>query len=164
MQDERLLAALALREAPRWLDWILRVSTHAGSAVVTIGASLALLAASPTRRLGLMTGMANLLSHLVVQGLKRTVIRRRPAVRQPYIPALASSPDHYSFPSGHACAAMAVALPVLLDTPTAGLPLLGIALTVGASRVYLRVHYVTDVVVGQILGAVTALLVALSLS
>jgi membrane-associated phospholipid phosphatase len=58
---------------------------------------------------------------------------------------------------------MALAVTAICDSPLSGLPALGLALLVGASRVYLRVHYVTDVVVGQLVGAATALLVSLAL-
>jgi undecaprenyl-diphosphatase len=82
----------------------------------------------------------------------------------PHIAALAELPDHFSFPSGHACAAIAVVTPILLTAPTAAIPLVCIALMVGASRVYLRVHYVTDVVVGQMLGAAAGIAAHVSLA
>lgn len=162
LQDQRLIAALALRVAPWWLDRVLRLVTHLGGASVTVGVCLALLLFGGTRSLGLDAAKALLLSHLLVQALKRTVVRRRPTAMLPGIDALTTLPDHYSFPSGHACAAMALALTVLLAHPIPGLPLLALAAAVGVSRVYLRVHYVTDVIVGQMLGAGTAALVALS--
>ncbi len=164
VHDQRLVSALAQRDAPDWLDRTLRVVTHLGGATATISASLLLLGFPGTRRLGLVTGMANLLSHLAVQALKRTVVRPRPSVGLPGLIALADLPDHYSFPSGHAAAAMALALGVTLATPVTGLPLLLLALVVGCSRVYLRVHYATDVVVGQALGAGAALLAHLSIA
>jgi undecaprenyl-diphosphatase len=122
------------------------------------------LALPGTRHLGLVAGLANLVSHLMVQALKRTVVRRRPSAAIPELGALAALPDHYSFPSGHACAAMAIAVAALVVAPPVGGAALALALLVGMSRVYLRVHYMTDVVVGQFLGGATALLIALSLA
>jgi membrane-associated phospholipid phosphatase len=58
---------------------------------------------------------------------------------------------------------MSLAMATLSLEPLAGIPALLGAFLVGASRVYLRVHYVTDVVVGQALGAGAALLVQVSL-
>ncbi|HSB55084.1 MAG TPA: phosphatase PAP2 family protein [Gemmatimonadales bacterium] len=138
--------------------------THAGGATATVAFCLVLLLIPATRHLGVVAGSANIISHLLVQGLKRTVVRQRPTITLPEIVALAPFPDHFSFPSGHACASMAVAMAVLLDTPLAGIPLLVVALGVGASRFYLRVHYLTDVVVGHALGATTAVLLTQSLS
>ncbi len=158
------MMAMADREAPAWMDRSFRLLTHAGGATATVGFCLVLLLHPATRHLGVVAGSANLVSHLLVQALKRTVVRQRPTIALPDIVALTPFPDHFSFPSGHACASMAVAWAVLLDTPLAGIPLLLVALAVGASRFYLRVHYLTDVVVGQVLGATTAVLLTQSLS
>jgi undecaprenyl-diphosphatase len=68
-------------------------------------------------------------------------------------------PDAFSFPSGHAAASISIALTVLLTGPELlGAALLALGVIIGASRVYLRVHYVTDVLAGQLLGAGGALL------
>ncbi len=164
VHDQRMISALARREAPRWVDRFLRLVTHAGGATATTGLALLLLALPDTRHLGLEALVANCLSHVAVQALKRTVVRPRPSVLLPHIAALAELPDHFSFPSGHACAAVAVVTPLLLAAPTAAIPLVCIALMVGASRVYLRVHYVTDVVVGQMLGAAAGIAAHVSLA
>lgn len=158
------MLALALRAAPAWVDRSLRIITRAGGATATLAASLILFAVPATRHLGLVTAVANLFSHLLVQGLKRTVVRARPSALLPGVSALVNLPDHYSFPSGHACAAMAVALPVLFHSPMIGAIALAVAFAVAASRVYLRVHYMTDVVVGQMLGVASAVLAEVSLS
>ena len=158
-QDRRAMVALAEREAPAWIDRGLRLVTHAGGATATVSFCIMLLLIPATRHLGEVAGSANLISHLLVQALKRAVVRRRPTVTLPHIPALTTFPDHFSFPSGHSCSAMAIAVPILMEAPLAGVPVLMLALAVGISRFYLRVHYVTDVVVGQMLGATTALLV-----
>lgn len=155
--DERFLGALAGYATPAWLDQGFRLLTHAGGATLTSLACITLLAIPATRHLGLVATLANLLSHLAVQGLKRSVVRPRPSCSQPHLAALTHLPDEFSFPSGHACAAMAVGVSVLLSAPLAGIPAVLLALLVGASRVYLRVHYPTDVVVGQVLGAGAAL-------
>jgi undecaprenyl-diphosphatase len=161
--DGRLMAAVARRSVPRWIDLGLRTVTHAGDATITVGVSLLLLCWPDTRYLGMLTSVANLASHLAVQLLKRTVIRQRPSVRLPGLAPLVELPDQFSFPSGHSAAAMALAVSTLLQNPLIGAATLAVALGVGASRVYLRVHYVTDVVVGQALGAAAAVAVHVSL-
>jgi undecaprenyl-diphosphatase len=161
-RDQRWIDALARRSAPPWMDRGFRLVTHAGGAVSTVSLSVLLILIPSTRHLGCVAGMANLLSHLLVQAIKRTVVRPRPSTVLPSVTALVDLPDHFSFPSGHACAAMSLAIATLLSAPLAGGPALVVAAAIGASRVYLRVHYVTDVVVGQALGAVAALVVHLS--
>lgn len=97
------------------------------------------------------------LSHIAVQLVKRTVIRPRPSRREAWS-ALVSEPDRFSFPSGHSAAAMAVAFAYALAFPALAPALITIAMLVGASRVFLGVHYPGDVLIGQLIAIVTALL------
>jgi undecaprenyl-diphosphatase len=90
-------------------------------------------------------------SHLMVQVIKRTVVRSRPV-------AIVRAPDRFSFPSGHAAAAMSVALGYGSVFPALALPLIALALLVGFSRVRLGVHFPGDVLAGQAIASVTAAL------
>ena len=104
-------------------------------------------------------GLATLLiSHLLVQIVKRTVTRPRPS-RCVIGANRTSEPDRFSFPSGHSAAAMSVALAYGLALPNLAGPLVILALLVGASRVFLGVHYPGDVVAGQLLAIATGVLV-----
>ncbi len=94
------------------------------------------------------------ISHVLVQLMKRTVGRGRPS-EACECAAIVREPDRFSFPSGHATAAMSVALSYGVVFPGWTLPLVGAALVVGFSRVRLGVHYPSDVVVGQLLAAMT---------
>lgn len=99
------------------------------------------------------------LSHLIVQIVKRTVVRSRPAKVERFV-SLVTEPDCFSFPSGHATASMSVALVYGAAFPVWAAPLMLFALLVGFSRVRLRVHYPSDVLVGQLIAGVTASLLA----
>lgn len=103
-------------------------------------------------RLALLTLVV---SHLVVQLMKRTVGRGRPSSGTGCA-SWVREPDRFSFPSGHATAAMAVALAYGAYYPLLAGPLLLLALVVGFSRVRLAVHYPSDVLVGQLIAAATA--------
>lgn len=153
--DQRALAALLSRRR-RWLDAVMRALTHLGGATATIVLATALMVAGgPTlQAAGARAGFALVASHLLVQLLKRTVARPRP--RLPVgLDSMVAAPDRFSFPSGHAAAALSVALALVAVLP-APLAVLAVAtaLIVGISRCYLGVHYPGDVLAGWILAAV----------
>ena len=104
------------------------------------GAILALLAAA----------VASLLRQLVFLVWQRP----RPFVAHPQtVHRLISHVTDPSFPSGHATAAMAIAVAALLLHPRIGTPVIAVALLVGYSRIYVGVHYPGDVVAGWLIGA-----------
>lgn len=155
--DHRLLLRWSLADhhtpASR-LAWI--VVTHLGSAAVTIAAALVVpLGLLPDRPAAWLPAAALAVSFLVAQGIKRSVQRSRPA-REPVI----ACPDRFSFPSGHATSSLAVTLSLGLLLPDLALPLIGLGLLVGMSRVVLGVHYPGDVLAGQVIAVLTV--VALS--
>jgi membrane-associated phospholipid phosphatase len=82
--------------------------------------------------------------------IKQVVGRRRPQL--PGLPALTSTPTKLSFPSAHASTSFAGArLYTQLGLPA--VPLYALATGLALSRLYLGVHYPSDVVAGAALGA-----------
>lgn len=142
---------------PPWVDRGFRIATHLGGSLFTISIALLLYLIPDTRALGLLTVLSLLFSFMLAQAIKRRVARRRPSVLLTHISALSALPDPYSFPSGHSCASMSIAMSVLLVEPAAGSVAVMLAAVVAASRVYLRIHYPTDALVGQAIGAGTAI-------
>jgi len=130
--------------------------THLGGARASIGLTILALML-PTVHVAQVWDTLLLLgwSHLAVQIVKRTVGRPRPQLTEG-IESLIEIPDRFSFPSGHSCAAMAVAIGFSTAFPALAMPLLILALLVGFSRVMLGVHYPGDVVVGQAIALLTA--------
>jgi undecaprenyl-diphosphatase len=106
------------------------------------------------RQLGLAVLIALSLSHVAVHVLKRAVARPRPCDANGRALALVELPDPFSFPSGHAAAATAVAGAVSLAHPLVAPALIPLAAVIAYSRVALRVHHVSDVIAGAALGAV----------
>lgn len=85
--------------------------------------------------------------------VKLVVRRRRPSL--PGLPALTGTPTALSFPSAHASTSFAGALSYAeLGLPRA--PLIGLAGSLALSRLYLGVHYPSDVLAGAMLGAAAA--------
>jgi undecaprenyl-diphosphatase len=148
--DARLLVALAHRRGAR-LSRFFRVWTHLGDAPVPILFTAALLAGwiPGWQHLGLKTVLTLTLAFALSQVLKRTISRPRPRLPEG-LPCLVQAPDRFSFPSGHATASLAVALPVVLELGMGlgSFVLLPLVLLVGVSRCYLGVHYPGDVLSG----------------
>jgi undecaprenyl-diphosphatase len=84
--------------------------------------------------------------------VKKNACRQRPFVKFPSIINLVQPPDEFSFPSGHTAAAFVTATVVGASVPVLLAPLVLLALVIGTSRVYLGVHYPSDVLAGMALG------------
>lgn len=123
-------------------------------------------------RRGFRLAMALFLANGIVNGLKTRLAVPRPGTRDPLVELIAR-PKSWSTPSGHA-AESATLWPILAlsggTTARRAYRLsirlsvaLGVPLLVGLSRVYLGVHYPTDVLFGWAIGALfsTAVLVML---
>ena len=65
-------------------------------------------------------------------------------------------PDSFSFPSGHTSSAFAASIALLWYDRKKGIPLTLFAALMGFSRIYVEVHYCTDVIAGVISGTICA--------
>lgn len=154
--DERLFATVLSRRT-RGLDRVMRAVTVLGDppVIVVLAVSAVLLLPGAGRGWAGDGLVAMTASHIVVQLLKRIWSRPRP-VLPVGVRSMIRAPDRFSFPSGHATAALALALPAVAVLPGgAGAGLLLLALLIGASRCYLGVHYPGDVVAGWGIALVT---------
>ena len=144
--------------ARKWWRAVWKLITRLGGPTVTIAASLVplLLGSDAVRAAAGHSLITLIVSHVIVQLIKRFVRRPRPSVGEAWV-SLVHDPDRFSFPSGHSAAAMSVAMAYGIAFPSYAGFLGAAAMLVGASRVFLGVHYPGDVVVGQLLGIATAL-------
>ena len=159
--DRRILWTMAgARRAG--LTRFMRGVTHVGDPFPAVATTLLLMSGllPALQAAGEVAALALIISHCASQILKRAVCRSRP-VFPDGTGSLIGAPDCFSFPSGHASAALSVGLPVFLVLPpTVGVPALVLALLVGVSRCYLGVHYPGDVLVGWCLAAASVALVS----
>ena len=80
--------------------------------------------------------------------LKDAFDRARPPESDPGLGSLVALPDNPSFPSGHSATAFAAATAIAILCPKLRPWVLALAAAVALSRVYLRVHFPLDVLVG----------------
>lgn len=167
-----LLHRLDARDRELFVRWVMdefapartarawRMLTHAGGSRATIVAVLApfFLGGPALRAAAFTAGAALLVSHLLVQLVKRRVLRARPSLGAEKA-AHVEIPDRFSFPSGHSCAAMSVAFAYAVAMPSLSVPLVLASTLVGFSRVRLGVHYPGDVVAGQAIALLTVLVI-----
>jgi undecaprenyl-diphosphatase len=93
---------------------------------------------------------------LIVLALKYATGRERPYLVHPEPEPLLRSSVELAFPSGHAATSFAGATLLALALPRLAWPLLGLAAAIGWSRVYVGVHWPSDVLAGALLGAALA--------
>lgn len=153
--DERLLHAVVVRRRSL-VNYGMAGITRLADPAVALTIALALFYIPFDAPVGpaLPALMTLVSSHLMVQALKRVAHRERPHLPRGFS-SLVDAPDRFSFPSGHAAAALSIALPVaaVLSGFSAAVVIL-FALLVGVSRCYLGIHYPGDVLMGWILAAV----------
>ena len=129
--------------------------THIGGATFTILSTLLiiLLTNHQTKMAAYSSALALAVSHIPVQLVKKLFPRKRPylTIEETKVP-LNPLKDH-SFPSGHTTAIFSVIIPFVLFIPALSVILIPIGLSVGLSRIYLGLHYPSDVMAGGILGS-----------
>lgn len=120
--------------------------------------TLLLLIPKKTRRTALSMAMALIMSLLITNLLlKNSVARVRPYEVIEGLQILVEPPADWSFPSGHTSASLAAALVMLQMLPKKyGIPAIILGVLISLSRLYVGVHYPTDVLGGAIIGALCA--------
>lgn len=90
--------------------------------------------------------------------LKNLVARQRPCWIDPNVTLLVASPGDYSFPSGHSMNGFTAAVTLLCYDKRLGIPAVVLASLIAFSRLYLFVHFPTDVFAGIVIGIIMALI------
>lgn len=147
-----------------FLDWLMPIITKLGDAgIIWIIVAVIFLFFKKTRRTGAAMGIAMLLGLAIGNGfIKNLVARPRPyemigrAVRPDQL--LIDPPGEYSFPSGHTLSSFAAATAIYRDHTLWGFIAYVAAGFIAFSRLYLYVHYPTDILGGIVLGILLGLL------
>lgn len=134
---------------------MLFVSSLGNFGAIWIALAALLLIAKTYHQSGLAVSIALLIDFVAVNLIIKPLVgRERPCdVTVPEDMLLACLSDH-SFPSGHTAAAFAAAFALFLYHKRAGSAALILAILMGFSRLYLFVHFPSDVIAGALLGLI----------
>lgn len=138
------------------LNRIMRAITGLGDlGAMWIVIGMFLLLRQRTRRQGAIVMFSLILCSILGEGIiKRLIQRKRPFEGIPTLETIIKRPMTYSFPSGHTASSFAAAGVLAVLFPHVKIVVFIMAILIGISRIYLNVHYPTDVFAGIVLGLV----------
>ena len=142
-----------------FLDKVMPVITSlADAGIFWIIVAVIMLCFEKTRKMGLTVGIALVLGLAIGNGMLKPLINRiRPYDVKGIEPFIEKLHDG-SFPSGHTLASFEAAGALMLRDKRYGIPAIVLAVVIAFSRLYLYVHYPTDVLGGIVLGLLFAFL------
>lgn len=136
-------------------DWFFALVTHLGDAgIFWIALAFAMCCVKKTRRAGAAMGTSLVCMLLLCNILLKPLVHRiRPYDVNTAVALLIGKPHDFSFPSGHTAASFAGATSLLFGgRKKLGWAMLALACVIAFSRLYLYVHYPTDVLGGMCVG------------
>jgi len=144
----------------KFLDILMPLTTKLGNlGFIWIMMAMVLILDKPYRAIGNSVILTLIVGTAMGEGIVKHVVRRvRPCKYKNYN-LLISMPITYSFPSGHALSSFAVAGVLSMSFSQYKFIFFGIAFLIAFSRLYLDVHYPTDVVAGIVLGILCSKLI-----
>lgn len=138
-----------------WMDGFWKAITHLGDGgFLWIAAAVALLLWKDTRKAGISASFALVIGALITNvALKNIVARIRPYEVVEGLMRIIERQHDFSFPSGHTCASFAAAFALYKTLPRRwGIACLVLAALISLSRLYVGVHYPSDVLGGAAVG------------
>lgn len=131
-----------------------KISALGNAGMIWIILAAALLIIPKTRKLGVIVAIALICDLLLCNVLiKPLVARTRPFDINTSVQLLIPKPKDYSFPSGHTAASFAAAFALFFaGSRRIAIPALVLAVLIAFSRMYLYVHFPTDILGGIVVG------------
>lgn len=160
--DENIILQVQRHRCSNTLNLGMKLFTSLGNGgFIWIALSFAMLFWKKTYQAGVCAGLALAFSVLITNlGLKPFFARPRPYVTMKEVTPLLTSFDPNSFPSGHTCAAFSAGIAWAVTLPNGWGRFAAVvqAICMGYSRLYVGVHYPSDVLAGAAVGTLCAVL------
>lgn len=158
--DNRVLSRIYNLHSPLLGKIMVIISTMGNKGAVWFGLGAPLVINSQSRITGIKFILSILLASFVGEiVIKRLVARMRPSMFIMDEKMLIKKPSTYSFPSGHTSSSVAGATILVIAYGIWAVPVVIFGILMGFSRLYLRVHYPSDVIAGAVLGVACGLVV-----
>lgn len=163
--DDIFIEIINKRMGNKYLDSIMYRVTNLGSAQFAAFVIFTMLFFGNKRfkNIGVEIFLALTMSQIVVHSLKMLLSRERPYNILEQLNTFGIDLKDYSFPSGHTAASFSLATTLALNVPKISIVVYFLAIVVAISRIYLGVHYPTDVAAGIIIGLFFSIIVHLYL-
>jgi undecaprenyl-diphosphatase len=160
LRDINLLRIINNSWKCRFLDIIMPAMTYLGSFsfMFVFCTAIFLLKGNTLHAMAIRAMISVTISTGIGKILKMTVTRLRPFIKIPNLNIKKIGIDKYSFPSGHTTGAFSLAVIIALYFPVLGFITIPLAFGVGISRMYIGVHYPTDVIMGVFIGTTCSIL------
>ena len=162
--DASVITAIYENVHSAFLTMFFRIVTLLGEGgIFWIAVAVILLFFKKTRRSGICIGASLLIGVIVGNGIiKNVVARPRPYDAIAGIESVVSHLSDYSFPSGHSLCCFEAATALAMNRTKWAIPAYIGAVLVAVSRLFLFVHYPTDVICGALLGVLFGVLGSLA--
>lgn len=144
----------------KFLDYFfIAITRLSDEGIFWIILALVLLCFKKTRKTGICLGVVLIIGEILGnQILKKLFERPRPYTVNPDITLVIDKLSSFSFPSGHSRCAVECAVVIFANNKRWGIAAITVAVLTCLSRMYLYVHYPTDVLAGAALGVIDGLL------
>lgn len=152
--DSMLIELINNKIKNKYLDAFMYRATNLGGAsfILTFTIFLIVFGNANWRIIGIEALLALTISQFIVVSLKVLLNRERPYKILEHLHTFGIELRDYSFPSGHTTASFSLATTIALNIPRLSIVVFFLAIIIGLSRIYLGVHYPTDVLAGVLVG------------
>ncbi|MGI6093879.1 MAG: phosphatase PAP2 family protein [Lachnospiraceae bacterium] len=151
--EYEILMALQKLHTPFLDKLVVGITSLGNGGIIWILLGVVLLCREKSRPMGILVLLALVLDYLSCNViLKNLIARDRPCWVYTDVKLLITSPGDFSFPSGHTASSFAAAAAVFIKNRKLGIWVLILAALIGFTRLYLFVHWPTDVLGGLLLG------------